>query len=99
MWRWIALLLLAAVMVALSKLVSRLALLWMQPALKRIAPRTNAGLLLVGPVGLLLAVLGFRAGLEWIDPSPALRLYLGRVAQGCCSSARLPGWACGCWIC
>jgi MscS family membrane protein len=34
----------------------------------------------VGPVQLLLVVAGFRAGLEWIDPSPALRLYLGRGA-------------------
>ena len=82
LWRWIALLLLAAALAALSMLASRLALLWMQPALKRVVPRMNTDLLevLLGPLRLLLAVLGFRAGLEWIDPSPALRLYLERGA-------------------
>ena len=82
LWRWVALVLLTAVLVALSKLASELALLWMGPALKRIAPRTNTGLLAVvaGPLRILLVVAGFRAGLEWIDPSPAVRLYLGRGA-------------------
>ena len=61
LWRWIALLLLAAALAALSMLASRLEVL-------------------LGPLRLLLAVLGFRAGLEWIDPSPALRLYLERGA-------------------
>lgn len=82
LWRWIALLLLAAAMAGLSSLVSRLVVLWMAPALQRAAPRMNMGLLhvLVAPLGLLLAVAGFRAGLEWIDPSPAVRLYTERGA-------------------
>jgi len=81
-WRWMALLLLAAALALLSMLFARLALLWMEPALKRIAPRMSFGLLdvLVGPLRLLLAVAGFRAGLEWIDPSPAVRLYMERGA-------------------
>ena len=82
LWRWIALLLLTAAVTALSRLVSWLALLWVEPALKRVAPRMGASFLdaLVGPLRILLAVAGFRAGLEWIDPSPALRLYLERGA-------------------
>jgi len=82
LWRWIALLLLAAAVAALSTLVSRLVLLWLAPALKRGAPRMGASLLdvLVGPVRILLAVAGFRAGVAWIDPSPALSLYLGHAA-------------------
>jgi len=81
-WRWIALFLLAAALTGLSRLVSRLAISWISPALKRIAPRMNTGLLdvLLGPLQLLLAVAGFRAGMEWIDPSAALRLYLERGA-------------------
>ena len=82
LWRWAALVFLAAVLAALSKLVSRLALLWMEPALKRIAVRMNTGLLLVvaGPLRMTIAVAGFRAGLAWINPSPAVRLYLERGA-------------------
>jgi MscS family membrane protein len=82
LWRWIALLLLAAALAALAMLASKLTLLWMQPSLKRAAPRMHTDLLevLLGPLRLLLAVLGFRVGLEWIDPSPVLRLYLGRGA-------------------
>jgi MscS family membrane protein len=82
LWRWIALLLLAAALAGLAVLVSRLALRWMGPVLQRMAPNTSAGLLdlLLGPLRLLLAVAGFRAGLEWIDPSKALRLYLGHGA-------------------
>jgi MscS family membrane protein len=82
LWRWIALLLLAAVLLALSRLVSRLALFATKPALKRIAPRMSTDVLdiLVGPVALLLAVLGFRTGMAWIDPSSELRLYLERGA-------------------
>jgi MscS family membrane protein len=82
LWRWIALILLAAVLALLSMLLSWLAIVWMGPVLKRVAPETSTGLLdlLVGPLRLLLAVAGFRAGLEWIDPSPELRLYLGRAA-------------------
>lgn len=37
-WHWMALLLLAAALALLSMLFARLALLWMEPALKRIAP-------------------------------------------------------------
>jgi len=80
LWRWMALILLAVVLAALSRLASRIGLLWMRPALQRIAPRMNTGLLdvLTGPLQFLLAIAGFRAGMEWIDPSPALRLCLER---------------------
>ncbi len=82
LWRWIALLLLAAALAVLSKLLSRLAFAWLAPALKRFAHLTNTRLLelLLGPLQLLLLVAGFRAGMEWIDPAPPLRLFLQRAA-------------------
>lgn len=81
LWRCIALLLLAAALVVLSRLVSRLAVSWLERPLRRFAPRMNVGLLdvFVGPLRLLLAVAGFRAGMEWINPSPSVRLFLARV--------------------
>lgn len=82
LWRCIALILLEASLAGLSNLFSRIAILWMKPARKRMAPRMNTGLfeVLAGPQRLLLAVAGFRGGMEWIDPSPALRFYLERGA-------------------
>ncbi len=82
LWRWIALLLLIAILVGLSTLISRLAVLWMEPALKRFAPRVSAVRLslLVGPLRLLLVAAGFRAGLEWIGPAPMLKFWLERGA-------------------
>ena len=84
-WRWIALLLLAAAVAVISRWVSWLTLRSLHPALRRFAPRINASLLdiFIGPLRLLVAVAAFRAGMEWIGPSPALRRYLdGAVALG-----------------
>lgn len=79
-WRWIALALLAAALAALSRLVSRLALSTIEPVMQRAFPRLNTSRLEVfaGPLRLLVAVAGFRAGMEWITPSATLRLYLER---------------------
>jgi MscS family membrane protein len=79
LWRWIALALLAAALVVLSKLLCRLLLLSLEPLVKRVAPRMQSGLREVsGPFRLLLIVAGFRAGMEWIGPSTPLRLVLER---------------------
>lgn len=81
-WRWIALLLLAVTLAAVSKLVSRLAIAWLGLPLRRLAPRVNANILVVfaGPLQLLLVVAGFRAGMGTIGPSPSLRPILERCA-------------------
>jgi MscS family membrane protein len=81
LWRWIALILLAAALASLAKLLSRLALMVAEMITKRLAPRVNRMALEVfdGPLRLLLSVAGFRAGMEWAAPSALLRLYLERV--------------------
>jgi MscS family membrane protein len=80
LWRWVALGLLAGLVSGLSKLLSPLVLRIGEPALKRIAPRTNWSLLeqFLAPLQLVLGVAAFRAGLEWIGPSARVRPYLER---------------------
>lgn len=80
LWRWLALCLLAIVIGSLSRFFSRLVLLGVTPILTRIAPRANWGLFqsLLGPVQLLLCAAVFGAGMQWIEPSAVVRLYLHR---------------------
>jgi MscS family membrane protein len=80
-WRVMGLFLLALALAAISRAVSRLALLCTEPLLKRILPKTNRSVLaeFVGPLALLLAVALFRTGMVWFEPSPKLRLYLTRA--------------------
>jgi MscS family membrane protein len=81
LWCWIAMFLLAVLSAAISRALSRLALLLAQAVWKRIIPRplpvSIAGL--VGPVQLLVAVAVFRAGDVWLDPSALVRSYLGHA--------------------
>ena len=79
-WRWIAMALLAGALAGLSRLISAFTVAWLQPGLKRLWPRVDASRLEVftGPLRLLVAVAGFRAGMEWIGPSAAVRLFLER---------------------
>ena len=81
LWRWIALILLAAVLSFLSLLLSRGVLIVLGLLARRVAPRLSAKWLLVfvGPLRLLVIVAGFRAGVELIAPSALLRLYLDRT--------------------
>lgn len=81
LWRWIALVVLALVLAAFSKLLARAALVIADLALKRIAPRVDRSALLPfqGPLGLLLATTLFRGGAEVAGPSALLRLYLDRA--------------------
>ena len=83
LWRWIVLVLLAASLASLSGLASRLALMWIERGLKRFSHRLHAHRfeVLAGPLRLLFAVAAFRAGIEWIGPSPAPRLLLERAAS------------------
>ena len=81
LWRVIGLILLAIALAALSRLLSRLALLCTEPVLRKILPRLDRRVLqeFVGPLALLLAVVFFRAGMEWIGPSAKLHLLLTRA--------------------
>jgi MscS family membrane protein len=80
-WRVIGLFLLALALAALSRLLSRFALLCSEPLLKRILPKVNRGVFaeFVGPLAMLVAVVLFRAGMVWFEPSPKLHLYLTRA--------------------
>ena len=81
LWRWLALILLAAALALLSRLFSRVVLRLMEPALKRVAPHVNWRTLetFVSPLQLLLAVSLFRAGMEAIGPSQRLRTILEHI--------------------
>ena len=80
-WRWIALVLLALILGPLSRLVVWPALLLAETIARRVAPRMDKSALqpFVGPFRLLLCITVFRAGLEAIDLSALLRLYVGRI--------------------
>ena len=80
-WRVLGLFLLALSLTALSRLLSRFALLCCEPLLKRVLPKTNRSVLaeFVGPLAMLLAVVLFRGGMGWFEPSPRLRVYLTRI--------------------
>jgi MscS family membrane protein len=80
LWRWIALLVLAGLVAALSRLICRLVLALIRPVLKRIWPQADWSELdgFVGPLQLLLAAAAFRAGMTWIDPSALVRPILDR---------------------
>jgi MscS family membrane protein len=80
LWRWIGLVLLAIILVAFSKWLSRLVLWLTRQGVERVAPSWNLELLatFLGPLRMLLSVSLFRAGMEWFAPSALLRLYIGR---------------------
>jgi MscS family membrane protein len=81
LWRWLALVLLAFALAALSRLFSRVVLRLLEPVLKRAMPRFNLRTLeaLVSPLQLLLAVAIFRGGMEAIEPSQKLARILDRL--------------------
>jgi len=81
LWQWIAFVLLALITAALAWFACPLALRCTRPLLQRLAPRVDFGSQqpFMGPLRLLLAAALFRAGMEWISPSPEVGLYLGRL--------------------
>jgi MscS family membrane protein len=70
-WRWIALLLLAAAAWVVSKLIARLTVRLLRPILN--APELS------GPIELCLGVALFRAGMEFAPPSTLPRLFIERA--------------------
>jgi len=83
LWKWIALVLAAVLAAAISKLVCAVAFRLAKPLLKRIWPSADWNVLegFVGPVQLLLAVAGFRAGLEWINPALRVRPFFDHAVS------------------
>lgn len=81
LWRCIALVLMALALGAVSRPLSRLALLITAAVMRRLTPQIPPTVLeeFVGPLRLLLSVAAFRAGMEWVGPSALLRLGLNRI--------------------
>ncbi len=81
LWRWIALLLAALFLAAVSRWLARLAVYLVDHLLGRVAPHLNGDVLksLIGPLQLLFPVLLFRAAIAPIGASPLLRLELDRA--------------------
>jgi hypothetical protein len=79
-WRWIGLLLVAGIVVALSSLLSRLVLLVAKPAYNRVASGVTCNLLeaLASPFQMLLAVGAFRIGIEWTELSGRSKMFVAR---------------------
>jgi MscS family membrane protein len=78
LWQWIALLLLIPLIGLLARLLSTIALLILRPLLKRKSKTIDVRLLkpLTGPIGLLLGVVAYNAGVQYIGPSALVRLYI-----------------------
>jgi len=83
LWRILALLLLIVLVAAFSRLFSRGVICIMEPALKRLRPRSDWSQLdaFTAPIALLVAVAVFRAGMEWIEPSARLKPVLERIVS------------------
>jgi MscS family membrane protein len=77
-WRWLALIVLALALSALARIFSRLGLSIAEGAAERLGPEATHGAMatLWSPLRLLLGLLLFRAGMEWIEPEGRLQLYL-----------------------
>lgn len=77
-WSWIALVLLAALLSLVSRVLSRLVIAILTPVIKRYATRLQTYRLeaFIEPLRLLLSVAVFRACMEFAAPSALLRNYL-----------------------
>ncbi|MGA8596253.1 MAG: mechanosensitive ion channel family protein [Bryobacteraceae bacterium] len=81
LWKWIALILLVPALGLLGRLISRAALA-VTHRFVRSVPKAlgDFGLReLVGPIGLLLGVSAYWAGLSFVAPSALVRFYISRV--------------------
>lgn len=80
LWRWIALALLPLLLAGLSQLFSRIGLALAKRAANRFGPEAVHGAVeaLWSPLRWLIGIGLFRAGMEWIGPSPRLQTYLER---------------------
>jgi MscS family membrane protein len=81
LWQWIALLLLVPALGFLARLVSWLVFVIVSRFVKSMPSNVHAGVLsgLIGPVGLLLAVAAYGAGMALVAPAALVRFYISRA--------------------
>ncbi len=81
LWRWIALAVLAFTLAAFARIFSRVGLSLAEDAAERLGPRSTHGAIAIlwSPLRLLIGLLLFRAGMEWIGPEGSLRLFMQRA--------------------
>ncbi len=83
LWKWLALILTALVLVMLSRLLDRILNLAVGAVGNRIGINARLPLarILIRPLRVILSLAVFRAAVEFIDPSAIARLYIGRVME------------------
>ena len=81
LWRWIAVILLAAALAIVARLFSRMGLKLAENAALRFGPEASHRVVetLWPPLLWLICLALFRAGMEWIGPAERLQLYLNRT--------------------
>jgi MscS family membrane protein len=81
LWRWIVLILLAPALAILARLISRLGLQITRRVMRKRVFNAESYRLqtLLGPVGLLLGVLAYGAGVALVGPSALVRFYISRI--------------------
>jgi MscS family membrane protein len=81
LWQWLALLVLAVAVFAISGLLARLLLRVLRPIVARTSSEIDDALIaaVVTPVRFLVAVAAFRAGIEIIVPPVLVRLFIVRA--------------------
>jgi MscS family membrane protein len=83
LWKWLALILAALLLLAVSRQLDRLLAVITRIAAARlhIAPYVPWFLAIVEPVRVMLSLVVFRLALEVVGPAAIARLYIGRAAQ------------------
>ena len=83
LWKWLALILAALLLLALSRQLDRLLAVITRIAAARLhlAPYVPWFLAIVEPVRVILSLVVFRLALEVVGPAAIARLYIGRAAQ------------------
>ncbi len=80
-WRWIALVLLVLAVVALSRLLCVVVLWLAETVTRRWTAAIDRALLssFLGPIRLLLVIGALNFGIDWIEPTALVRLYIDRA--------------------
>ncbi len=83
LWKWLALVLAALLLVSLSRLLDRLLVPCFRAASRRLMPRveTTWTAAVVRPIRVLLTVAVFRLAMEIVRPSAVAGLYIGRALE------------------
>ncbi|MGA3242942.1 MAG: mechanosensitive ion channel family protein [Bryobacteraceae bacterium] len=83
LWEWVALILAALLLLAISRQLDRLLAVITRIAASRLhlAPYVPWFMAIVEPVRVILSLVAFRVALEVVGPAAIARLYIGRAAQ------------------